>query len=127
MISNPATFFINGNDEREFTYEGGTTLYHWSPYDSGLSISHEANIIFFANDLAHARDVLRRLFEFWITCNKMLIDNDRNQAFSSNAAIKSQNRLLDNYKSCIQEMEITLAPTNQIFMVGWACNDTIHV
>lgn len=24
MISNPATFFVNGNDEEVFTYEGGS-------------------------------------------------------------------------------------------------------
>lgn len=120
MISNPARFFINGNNDRQFTYEGGSTLFHWSPNLSGLSSSMESNVIFFANDEDHARDVLRRLFEFWIEHNELYVKSilpERDRYSSRNGEI----RVLRDY------LNIERAPTNQFYQVGWACNDNLNV
>jgi hypothetical protein len=127
-ISNPARFFVNGSDDREFTYEGGSTLFHWSPYDSGLSNSMESNVVFFADSEDHARDVLRRLFEFWIDCNERYVKSkkaeDRHGFVSRNTA---EIETLRYYLEQIDQMKITEAPTDQFFKVGWACNDNLNV
>ena len=77
MISNPVTFFINDEETRSFTYEGGSRLFHWSPYESGLSESMESNVVFFANGEDHARDVLRRMFGFWVERNDLYRNSTR--------------------------------------------------
>lgn len=129
MISNPARFFISGSDEREFTYEGGTKLFHWSPYESGMSRSMESNVIFFANDIDHARDVLLRLFQFWLNCNDEYIRNkqreDDRHGLAANRETESET--LRYFIQNLEKMAISAAPTNQFFKVGWACNDDLSV
>lgn len=137
MISNPATFFIDNSNEREFTYEGGTKLFNWSPYDSGLSKSMESNVVFFANDVDHARDILRRLFQFWVECNDLYLQSqlksDKRKRVAVNdyhglsAARAAETKTLKYYLSRIDQMVFTEAPTNQFYKVGWACNDNLNV
>lgn len=128
-VGNPARFFISGSDEREFIYEGGSTLFAWSPYDSRLSTSMESNVVFFANDETHARDVLRRLFEFWIECNDLFLKSkhskDDRHGLSDRRAC--ENRVLRRYLEMMEKMKITPAPTNQFYQVSWACNDNLNV
>lgn len=128
-ISNPATFFINGFEQRRFTYEGGSMLFNWCPYDSGLSTSMESNVIFFANDVDHARDVLRRLFEFWIECNDLYVkDKQRDQdRHSLRGNRESETRVLNRYLENIDQMKFKAVPTNQFFKVSWASNDDLNV
>lgn len=129
IVSNPATFFINGQDARSFTYEGGAMLFHWSPYASGLSTSMESNVIFFANDVDHARDVLRRLFEFWIKCNTKYVKYKHNQndrhGLAANA--ESEIKVLNHYLANMGQMVISEVPTNQFYKVSWASNDGLDV
>lgn len=124
MISNPVTFFINDNETRSFTCEGSSRLFHWSPYESGLSKSMECNVIFFANDEDHARDVLRRMFEFWIECNDLYRESTRDDNHSVNLA---ETRRLKSFLRKIDKMQILPAPMDQFFEVGWASNDNLHV
>jgi hypothetical protein len=121
MIGNPARFFINGSETRSFTYEGGSTLFHWSPYESGLSTSMESNVVFFANSEDHARDVLRRLFEFWVECNETYIKTTEDR-FNS-----AETEALRHYLTIMDQMKISPAPVNQFYEVGWADNDTLSV
>lgn len=129
MISNPATFFIDGFKTQCFTYEGGAKLFNWSPYDSGLSTSMESNVIFFANDAEHARDILRRLFEFWIRCNEKYVkhkskEDDRHGVIDR---AKTEISVLSRYMENIDKMVVREAPTNQLFKVAWASNDGLCV
>lgn len=137
MVSNPATFFINGSQTRKFTYEGGNTLYHWSPHDSGLSTSMESNVMFFADSVDHARDVLRRLFEFWIECNEQYIKSQQeydkrnrvavNDYHGLSSARAAEVRTLGRYLSVMDRMKLTPVPTNQFYKVSWASNDDLGV
>jgi len=130
MISNPATFFTNGSDQRQFTYEGGAKPFHWSPYNSGLSKSMECNVVFFANDIDHARDVLRRLFEFWIECNESYLKSKRDSKRDDHGLINSRRMeitTLRHYLAHFDDMTISEAPTNQFYKVGWASNDDLGV
>lgn len=113
MISNPCTWFINGNETESFTYEGGTKLYHFSPYDNGLSSTMECNIIFLANDEKHALDVLKRMLEFRIA---RLTKESGGNPGDANEYLKA---LKDG------RVKIYEAPSNQFYKVGWAENDTI--
>ncbi len=121
-LSNPAKFFVTGNDEEGFTYEGGKHLWHFSPNQSGLSNSMEMNIIFFADDGKHALSVVKRMLEFGIRCEKTdyagmcSITVDRRSY-----RVKKFQYLLNNQDKWI----VTLAPTNQVYKAGWASNDII--
>jgi|ERR1041385_57439 hypothetical protein len=123
MISNPVTFFINDHETRSFTYEGGSKLFHWSPYESDLSKSMECNVVFFANDEDHARDVLRRMFEFWINCNNLYRKSTRD----IHSVNLTETRRLKSFLREMDKMRIELAPINQFLEVGWASNDNLHV
>jgi len=114
MISNPIKLFVSGNNEEEFTYEGGKHLYHFSPKQCGLSNTMEMNLIFFANNGKHALDVLERMFKFCIKCRKTY-----NNLYGT--PIERFQHLLDNKEKWI----VTLAPIDQMFIVGWASNKTI--
>lgn len=137
MIANPATFFISGSEYKSFTYEGGAKLFHWSPYASGLSTSMESNVMFFANDVDHARDVLGRLFEFWIDCNDLYIahgrESDKKRRIAVNdyhgfvSAKEAETRVLRRYLTVLDVMKFDEVPTNQFFKVSWASNDDLNV
>lgn len=110
MISNPVTYFINGNETRSFTYEGGEKLWHFAPSMYNNERYMGVNIIFFADDIEHAKDVLERMFTFALETNK------------------SEYIGLERFKTILDEKEkwiIVPAPTNQIYKVGWASNDTL--
>lgn len=117
-ISNPCTWFINGNDEESFTYEGGSILYHFSPHDNGLSGTMENNVVFFANSEAHARSVLIRMLEFRINTHKKY---KKSQGHDGYRDARIAQAYLDNIATIILEP----APTDQFYVVGWASNDTI--
>jgi len=116
MISNPCTWFINGGETESFTYEGGTKLYHFSPYDNGLSSIMECNIIFLANDEKHALDVLKRMLKFRLTINEKYKSSNSRNSECANEYLKA----IEGGRA-----KVSLAPVNQFYQVGWAENDTI--
>jgi len=121
MICNPAKFFVNGNQELSFEYEGGSKLYHFSPHDSGLNTTFDMDVVFFANDPKHAKDVLCRMLTFKLGC---LV------TYTEQADYHSTNRQpeLDRTKMYLENIGkwlITEAPMNQFYLAGWAANDTI--
>lgn len=132
MISNPATFFTSGGTQKSFTYEGGSTLYHFSPNDNNLSTSMENNVIFFANDESHGLEVLLNMLQFAIDCKAEYIakksgsEDIHSEEFLERA--KEEMKRFQMYIEAINQgkVKLTLAPTNQFYMVAWACNDTLH-
>lgn len=130
-ISNPCQWFATGgsyDDIKAFTYEGGKYLYHFSPHDSGISgFDHymACNVIFFANDEAHAKNILERMFKFHQSCNE---DYMKYKGYKHDEILDRRNSN-DNYVRIIlnekDKWKVSLAPTNQFFVVGWASNDNI--
>lgn len=126
-ISNPSRSFINGSETVDFTYEGGTTLYHFSPRDNGLSNSMEFNTMFLANSEEHALEVLGRLFDFLIKSNyeylKYSYNKHTDEEVSEHITYRLRNVL--GYQKALKEgkIKVSLVPTNQFFKVSWADND----
>lgn len=138
MISNPCEWFITGGDKRAFTYEGGLYLYHFDcsgskrgKVETGWTGNWiPANVIFFADNPEHAKDVFKRMLEFRIETLKQYIQYNRDNASGAYTEYYLD-KADDWYTRCkewltkIDEAVFTLAPTDQFFKVGWACNDTI--
>ena len=129
MISNPVTLFADGGssqNQRSFVYEGGSKLYHFSPKDNKLSETRDNNVVFFANDVEHAKDVLVRMVKFTIECAKEY------QKYCDNSSQFNSNReMLPKFEAYLKHIEdgkaeIIEAPMNQFYIAGWASNDTIH-
>lgn len=141
MISNPCSWFSGGGSfghVKEFTYEGGKYLYHFdcsgdkpTKVRTGWSGNHvSVNVVFFADSVEHARDILKRMLEFHQRCAEAQIQYYKADINSANAEefLRGTDR---SYKTCAEWLEridegiFTLAPTNQLYVVGWAHNDTI--
>jgi hypothetical protein len=130
MISNPASFFVTGSKTEEFVYEGGTTLYHFCPGDDGLSEAMNCNVVFFANSVSHAFDVLRRMFEFAIESSMKYIvsmDMDEYDVELQLKYVESRIEMFRSYLKALDDGRVTVsaAPMNQFYKVGWAFNDRI--
>lgn len=113
-INNPVKNWLDGSNEEYFTYEGGDTLYHFSPSDCGITPGIAVcNVIFFADHPQHAERVLKRMLEFKVSQTYESDYQTRDKALAQ--------RILDNW----DKVKITEAPTNQFFKVSWAGNDNI--
>lgn len=123
MIGNPCKWFVNGYDEESFTYEGGSTLYHFSPHDSGLSKSMEMNVVFFANDLIHATEVLERMLKFGLERMRDYQEAMGNERFHNMK--ESKRNSLKNILDGKDQWVIVEAPSHQFYVVGWADNDVL--
>lgn len=77
----------------------------------------EMNVIFFANNIEHAKSVLTRMLKFGLTILNAYDSEYRTEQYK----IKKYNHLLSNSDKWV----ITEAPLNQFFKVGWASNDYI--
>lgn len=132
MISNPCRWFINGSETKSFTYEGGSKLFHFSPYDNGLKDSMGCNVVFFADNHGHALDVLKRMFKFRLECAAKYIAHNKDEKYSSHTAefiedAKKDRKETAKYLTAIEQNKIKLAiaPQTQFYKIGWASNDTI--
>jgi len=131
-ISNPASVFVTGSDIEYFEYEGGSTLYHFSPYNNGLSKYMSMNIVFFADNEEHGLSVLRRMLVFHVDCaekyhayQKKIGETRHGKWYwqKKEGMIKTASEYIfaiDN-----NNVLLTLAPTNQVYKVGWASNDIL--
>lgn len=119
MISNPTKLYDDG-----FTYEGGSVLYHFCPYDQGLSKFLDCNVVFFADNDEHAKDVLVRMFEYVESSIMKRIDETKDDV---SAYIREIPEDLKRYLEAVRSgrAKPQLAPTNQFYKVGWAANDTL--
>lgn len=130
MISNPIKIFVTGNDKKDFTYEGGSTLYHFCPRDNDLAKHMECNLVFLADSEAHALDVLGRMFQFVIDCYVEYAKNSEG-SYDKHNFVGRANKGVVKWLEWLTALEagkvkVTLAPTNQFYSVGWADNDTVH-
>lgn len=129
MISNPARIII-GNTEHEYRFsDPGSIAYHFSPNDNGLSPTMEWNIILFADDETHALQMLSKLFEWMDTiyCKKAE-DYAKAEAYRRYPGnLASEWKRLKKLKQALSDGQIrmTLAPTDQVYKVGWASNDVL--
>jgi hypothetical protein len=69
-------------------------------------------MIFFANDMDHARIILKLMIEF--------VANSKH--YQDYRGIQKRYK---NYLENFDKITITEAPTSQFYKVGWADNDTI--
>lgn len=128
MISNPCTWFINGNEEKNFTYEGGKHLYHFSDNDNKLNVAHSVNVVFFADNKKHGLDVIKRMLKFRIKCSKQYIKAEtKNDMHGFVCAEEEKIKECKEWIGLIEKgkVKIEKAPTNIFYKVGWADNDTI--
>lgn len=131
MICNPATIFITGSERKEFTFAGGKYLYHFSPRNNGLSDYMNNNLVFFADSEGHALIILRGLCHFRIRCSKEYTEwTKQHRHYSNEYADDQRDKIVAMYQGYLDAIEagqvkIELAPTDQMYMVGWASNDTI--
>jgi len=116
MLSNPCSWFKGGgsskNEQHYIIHDRGDKLFHFCPYNCGLTDSYNVNIIFFAYDKKHAASIIEKMLQFRLTCNDNLSGEDGK---------KLAQFLLDNK----DKWKITPAPMNQFYSVGWAANDSI--
>lgn len=132
-ISNPASVFVTGSDRENFEYEGGSTLYHFSPRDNELSKYLDMNIVFFADSEEHGLNVLRRMLVFHIDCAQKYHEHEekRRQKYGGRAHDNYfYAQMIDTATEYIFAIDngnvsLELAPTNQVYKVGWASNDTL--
>lgn len=137
MISNPCKWFINGNREAEFKYEGGKYLYHFcsagkrNKVDTGWTDNYvRVNVIFFADSVEHARDVFKRMLETRLTAGEKYVNNPMGRITEAHAEefkeqVDRECKDVREWLTKIDEAIFTLAPTNQLYVIGWADNDTI--
>ena len=131
MISNPIKHFVTGSTEKTFTYEGGSKLFHFSPYDNNLSKYLGCNVIFFADSEEHGLDVLKRMFQFSIDCKAqyMQYQSGNKNAHWEEFSERAENAMAEfkSYLDAINEgkVKLSIAPVNQFYKVGWASNDTL--
>ena len=129
MISNSATFFVTGQDKKEFTYKPGKYLYHFSPYDNNISIYMDHNIVLFADNEKHGIKILIDMYAFAIQC-KIEYIKDKNPSASLSylykTAVKDKSTYVK-YLNALKEgkVKLTRAPMNQVFKVSWASNDNL--
>ena len=124
MISNPAKFFVTGNDEETFTYEGGKNLWHFSPKMSGLSSSMEMNIILFADNHKHALQIIEDMLIFGLSCHIKYLQS---QGLLEEQTRRGQYKK-NYYKKLLEAKDkwiVIPVKKNQVFKVSWASNDTI--
>ena len=127
-VCNPTATFVTGSKKEEFTYEGGTELFHFSPYDNKLSQHMDFNVILFANDEQHAKNVLGRLFQWYLDTLAKYVRKVNDGWDETLKEDKERNSAkIRNWLPALQEGKITLnkAPKNQFYEVGWASNDTL--
>lgn len=123
MISNPTRQHVTGSESEAYTYIPGKILYHFSPRDCGLSRVLDHNLILFADDEAHASEILVGMFEHKLTCLEKLRLSDLElgiDRYTHEFAGSQPKYLLENK----DKWTFSLAPTNQMYKVGWADNDT---
>lgn len=122
-IANPVNEFIDGNNQRAYTFKAGAKAYHFSPNASGLSQVMDCNILFFADDEDHAREILKGMFEHIIDCLEKLEASERGKnSYRGESGTKG---VAAKYLAGIDQWVITEASLDQIFKVSWADNDRV--
>lgn len=96
--------------DRYFQYEGGSVLFHFDATECGLTEPrhHPTNVVFFANDEAHALDVLKRFFKWFL--------NDDLAEYGYRPS------LIKHYLENFDKVKVEAVPNNIFMNVDWAGN-----
>ena len=138
-ITNPASYYVTGNDEKAFTFKPGKALFNVEIYGSRSWIP--VNIILMADNEVHVCQIMSELCDFRLACYEErmahILKYDKMEA-ARIARQKSRDayvELTENIKKCLTEedpdlpegFKITIrpAPMNQVFKCSWASNDNI--
>lgn len=128
-ISNPCKWFISGNDQIEFKHGGGSTPYHFCSVDSGFTTHYAINVLFFADNPAHAKVVLLAMLAKNVEAadkyiKRLLPAKDRRvKEFRQRYEYRA--KLALEIINAPEKIIITEAPRDQFYTIGWADNDTI--
>lgn len=130
MISNPITGITYDEDGRptyvEYTHQKAFSkkAFNFQPADCGLSVTREANLLFFALNEKHALERLKRMLEWYLKNNQPEPNSSINHEYSEYWRInrvKKVQHWLDNW----HKVKVVEVPLDQFFKVGWAGNDTL--
>ena len=112
MIQNVAQRNTSVEENRYFQYEGGSVLFHFDANSCGLTDPnyHATTVVFFANDEAHALDVLKRFFK-WFLNNEL--GEDRCGYRPS---------FIKKYLENFDKVKVEPLPNNIFMNVDWAGN-----
>lgn len=132
MISNPCTWFIDGNTTKGFRYieDPEAILFHWSPHDHGLERSMGCNVVFFARDVEQAKTILVDMFTMSIETHRAYDEHaDPSRAHAERFISKNAVHFdaATRYRDAVLTgaADPVPAPRDQFFSVGWASNDTV--
>lgn len=123
MISNPTRQHVTGSESEVYTYTPGKIMYHFCPRDCGLSTALDYNLVLFADSEAHASEILAGMLEHKLACIEKyrLSDLELGLERHEHASVSARPKILLENKD---KWTFSLAPTNQMYKVGWADNDT---
>ncbi len=129
MITNPAQYFINGSTVKKFTYDEGTMPFNFQPKDCGLTSSRESNVLIFANNIRHAKEIIEKLFIFKREClikNRLSkLDREIADIEYYDDKLKTELIKIDDILNNKDKWVINHCPKNQPYLISWASNDTI--
>lgn len=90
------------------------------------------NLVFWANDPIHAKDVLKRMIEFVIDVKFERILNHLSDGRRAHRTylLSCSAKTIQKFSSYLQaldnnQIELSIVPTNQFMKVSWASNDTV--
>lgn len=122
--SNPATFFVSGNDEHEFWYDPGPDPYYVIFREEG---SVPLSVLVFASGNTDALNIVERMVDFMEVCSMKYAaaENFDKHNFSgrNQSKISRFRKALRREKG--YEVSVGKADRTQMFKIGWAGNDTI--
>ena len=123
--SNPAAYFVSGNECAYFTYEPGKHpfyIFSRRPSDSGVGGYIRMSALVWADDAAHACSILRQMVAFAGECAARYMSDDERIASSTQYRLGVHKDIVDG----LADGSTTITPFNptQLVKVGWAHNDT---
>lgn len=133
LPQNPAGYFVNGSDEKYFTYEPGKKMFYVKVHTSGYIM---LSMLLFADDLIHLKKIFKAACDHRVACAK------KYQAYSEKRNRRSGTEELQAHgaKKWLDALravdlwpepegrvmvEIVEAPRNQLYKVSWAGNDEL--
>lgn len=137
-VANPASYYVTGNDKKQFTFTPGNKLFQVQVYGSRGWIP--VNVMLMADDDAHVRKILKDLVDFRIACGveyqahnaeyrKKFPGHDHEIDHTRNVMLTNHigQWLMGNSDGLPEGFSVTITEINpnQLFKVSWASNDYI--
>ena len=120
--SNPFSFWVNGNETKEFIYEAGSIPYYvWLKQRSTIYFS----VVIFADSVEHVKDILTKAIHFQFECAGIYSKNTNTVRRLSGNWDTLGKALSESYEEA-DNLHIQEVNKSQALKVSWACNDTIQ-